>query len=134
MQEPPSASVSFKGLKVIVCIVIPPHCGVCNVYIHAMLAKEMLAVVSREACTHAFIPAACWSSNSMEYMCGEQNTNSHGNEDYSRDESPAACPLTATGGFSLTAAKYPTTAKFHQNFLYHLFQRFHSWAGKFTWG
>lgn len=49
MQDPPSASVSFKGLKVIVCIVIPVHCGECNVYIRAMLAEEMLAVVSREA-------------------------------------------------------------------------------------
>lgn len=117
MQEPPSAS--FKGLKVIVCIVIPLHCGVCNVYIHAVLAKEMLAVVSREACTQAFIPAASWSSNSMESMCGEQNTNSYVNEDYSeewRDGSPAAHPLTATGGFSLTAAKYPTTVKFYQTF------------------
>lgn len=120
----------------IVCIVIPLNCGVCNVYIHAMLATEMLAVVSRETCTHAFIPAASWSSNSMESMCGKQNTNSYVNEDYSeewRDGSPAAHSLTATGGFSLTAAKYPTIVKFHQNFLYHPFQRFHSWAGKFTW-
>lgn len=104
MQEPPSASVSFKGSIVIVCIVIPLHCGVCNVYIHAMLAEEMLAVVSREACTHAFIPAASRSSNSMASMCGEQNTNSYVNEDYSeewRDESLTAHPLTGPGDFPL---------------------------------
>lgn len=135
VREPP-ASVSFKGLKVIVCIVIPLHCGVCNVCIHAMLAEELLAVVSREACTHAFIPPAPWSSNSMASMRGEQNTDSYVNEDYTeewRDESLAAHPLTAIGGFSLSAVKYPTMAKFRQNFLYHPFQWFHNWAGKFTW-
>lgn len=101
-----------------------------------MLAKEMLAVVSRETCTHAFIPAASWSSNSMASMCGEQNTNSYVNEHYSeewREESQAAHPLTATGGFFLAVTKYPTIVKFPQNFLYNPFQRFHNWAGKFTW-
>lgn len=81
MQEPHSASVSFKGL----CIVIPLYCGIPTIYIHDMLAKEMVAVVSREVCKSAFIPLAPWSSNSMASMSGEQNTNSYVNEDYSEE-------------------------------------------------
>lgn len=50
-----------------------------------MLAKEMVAVVSREVCKSAFIPLAPWSSNSMASMSGEQNTNSYVNEDYSEE-------------------------------------------------
>lgn len=81
MQEPPPASVAFKGL----CIVIPLHCGIHSVYIHDMLAKEMLAVAGREACISAFIPPAPWSSHSMASMSGEQNTNSYVNGDYSEE-------------------------------------------------
>lgn len=81
MQEPRSASVSFKSL----CTVIPLDCGISTVYIHDMLAKEMLAAVSREVCICAFIPLAPWSSNSTASMSGEQNTNSYVNEDYSEE-------------------------------------------------